>query len=408
MSNKVDNIANEGNQLGVFKTPFDSNRAIFEDAIKEALKKIDMKLDKYTDQFPDDHTENKIYLPRKAYRDDLKPGANVGWTTGFWTGMLWLAYEVTGDEKYRKVAEVHVDSFGERMEKKIGIDTHDLGFLYTLSCVSAYKLTGSEKAKEIALKAADHLMTRYFEKAGIIQAWGNLNDPNQRGRIIIDCLMNLPLLYWATEVTGDEKYKDAAHNHALKTLAHIVREDATTHHTFYFDTETGEPRFGKTHQGYSDESCWARGQAWGVYGFPLSYKFTKDGKILDGSLKVTNYFLNQSPEDLVAYWDLSFSDGSGEVRDSSASSIAVCGLFELAKSVQNDETNKYYENAALKILQSLYENYSSKNEEQAEGLLLEGVYNRNTNSGVHEANLWGDYFYFEALVRATRDWKLYW
>ncbi|CAM4008461.1 glycoside hydrolase family 88 protein [Paenibacillus alkaliterrae] len=381
---------------------------IFEEAIHSVLKKIDMKLDKYTNQFPDDHTANNVYQPRKVYREDLKAGANVGWTTGFWTGMLWLAYEVTGDEKYRKVAEIHVDSFGERMEKKIGIDTHDLGFLYTLSCVSAYKITGNEKAKGIALKAADHLMTRFFEKAGIIQAWGDLNDPNQRGRIIIDCLMNLPLLYWASEVTGDDKYKDAAHRHALKSLDHIVRENATTHHTYYFDTETGNPRFGKTHQGYSDESCWARGQAWGVYGFPLSFNYTNDEKILNGSLKVTNYFLGQCPEDLVAYWDLCFSDGSGEVRDSSASSIAVCGLFELAKSVQNDETKTYYENAAFKILQSLYENYSSRNEEQADGLLLQGVYNRNTDSGVNEANLWGDYFYFEALVRATRDWKLYW
>lgn len=407
MSNQVVRIKDEGCRMDVFKKSFSGDRAAFERAIDVILNKIDRNLEKYTNRFPDDHTLHNVYQFRK-WSEDMEPGANVGWTTGFWTGMLWLAYEVTGDEKYRRVAEIQVDNFKDRIDRKVDIDTHDLGFLYTLSCVSAYRLTGNEEAKTTALKAADHLLSRYFPKAGIIQAWGNLDDPNQRGRIIIDCLMNLPLLYWAAEVTGDEKYKQAAHSHAVKSLNFIVREDASTHHTYYFDTETGEPRFGKTHQGYSDDSAWARGQAWGVYGFPLSYRYTKDGDMLDGGIKVVNYFLNRSPEDLVAYWDLCFTDGSGQPRDSSASAIAVCGLFELVKGLDDGEQRQYYTNAAFTILQSLYENYSTANDEASDALLLHGIYNVNSNSGVDEANLWGDYFYFEALVRATTDWKLYW
>lgn len=372
--------------------------AFVEKAIQHVLAKIDQSLDVFTDMYPDSSSENLVY----------KPIQNVEWTTSFWTGMLWLAYEYTGDEKYRKVAEKQIQSFKERLEKRIEVDHHDLGFLYSLSCVSAYKLTGNEEAKEIALNAADLLITRYYDKAGIIQAWGNLNDPKERGRMIIDCNLNLPLLYWAFEVTGKQIYKEIAESHVLQAAKYIVRPDASTYHTYYMDPETGEPLYGNTRQGYSDDSCWARGQAWGIYGFPLSFHYTNNGSLIELTKKLTNYYLNRLPEDEICYWDLIFTEG-GEERDSSAAAITICGLLELSKYLPvTDPEKRIYENAALKMIESLYNDYTTEIESPANGILKHAVYYKGGGRGVDESCIWGDYYYFEALIRLTKDWKMYW
>lgn len=392
-------VLEEIKNIDLFKQDPGLTKEMVEEAFKQALNKIDEHLEEFTYKFPDSSSENNIY---PAVENDHE------WTTGFWTGMLWIAYEITGDEKYKKVADIQVKTFEKRIDEKLGLNHHDLGFLYTLSCVSAYKITGSEVAKNSAIKAADHLITRYQEKARIIQAWGDFSDPNQRGRMIIDCNMNLPLLYWATEVTGDPKYKNIAKSHVEQAAKYIVREDASTFHTYYIDTETGEPRFGKTHQGYSDDSCWARGQAWGIYGFPLSYIYTKNEELLDLTKKVANYFLNRIPEDNICYWDVIFTDGD-EPRDSSAAAIAIPGLMELAKLLpEGDETKEIYMNASKYMLKSLIENYTTKDVPESNGLLLHGVYSKPGNRGVDECNLWGDYYYMESLIRVLKDWKLYW
>lgn len=369
------------------------------EAIGEVLKQIDKNLDTFTYKFPTSSSVNNIY-PSKD---------NTDWTSSFWTGMLWLAYEITGDDKYKKVGDIHVKSFKQRIEEKISVDHHDLGFLYTLSCVSAYKLTGNEDAKEAALMAADYLTGRYFEKAGIIQAWGDLNDPKQRGRMIIDCCMNLPLLYWASEVTSDPKYHNMAYSHAKQASRYIIREDGSTFHTFYMNVETGDPVEGKTHQGFGDNSCWARGQAWGIYGFPLTYKYEKDWELIDVSKKITNYFINRLPEDEVCYWDLLFTEGIEQEKDSSAAAIAACGLLELSKNLPlTDEYKTLYENAALRILKSLWKNYTYKHDPKSNGILLHGVYAKPQGAGIDECCIWGDYYYFEALVRLYKDWQMYW
>jgi unsaturated chondroitin disaccharide hydrolase len=374
------------------------NREFVEKAIQHVLAKIDQNLEIFTDMFPDSSSENLIYQPIK----------NVEWTSSFWTGMLWLAYEYTGDEKYLHVAQKQVESFKERLEKRIEVDHHDLGFLYTLSCISSYKLTGSEEAKETALKAADLLITRYLDQAGIIQAWGDLNDPKQRGRMIIDCNMNLPLLYWASEVTGNTIYREIAQTHVRQAAKYIVREDASTFHTYYMDPETGKPLYGNTHQGYSDDSCWARGQAWGIYGFPLSYHYTRDNGLIELTKKLANYYLNRLPEDQICYWDLIFTEGNEE-RDSSAAAITVCGLLEMSKHLPlTDPEKKIYENAALLMIQSLYENYTTEIEAPANGILKHAVYYKGGSCGVDESCIWGDYYYFEALIRLVKDWNMYW
>ncbi|MEH7011569.1 glycoside hydrolase family 88 protein [Neobacillus niacini] len=395
----VDEVKKEKIQnLERFETAPAVDRAFVEKAIQHVLAKIDQSLDVFTDMFPDSNSENLVYKPIK----------NVEWTTSFWTGMLWLAYEYTGEEKYRKVAEIQVESFKERIEQRIEVDHHDLGFLYTLSCVSAYKLTGNKEAKNIAIQAADLLITRYYDKAGIIQAWGDLNDPKQRGRMIIDCNMNLPLLYWASEVTGKAVYREIADSHVKQAAKYIVREDASTFHTYYMDPEIGKPLYGNTHQGYADDSCWARGQAWGIYGFPLSYHYTQDWSLIELSKKLTNYYLNRLPEDQICYWDLIFTNGDEE-RDSSAAAITVCGLLEMTKHMPlTDPEKKVYENAALVMMQSLSENYTTEIDSEANGILKHAVYYKAGGRGVDESCIWGDYYYFEALIRLAKNWKMYW
>ena len=365
-------------------------------ALNFVIKKIDENLENFTYDFPSSASKNNIYQKNK----------NDIWTTSFWTGMLWLAYEVTGDEKYKRVAEVHLMSFKDRMEHEVEIDTHDLGFLYSLSAVAQYKLTGNEAAKEVALKAADHLAGRYKEKGEFIQAWGDINDPTKY-RLIIDCLLNLPLLFWASEVTGDKKYYDIAHNHYNTATKYVIREDASTYHTYYFDPQTGAPDKGITYQGYSDDSCWARGQAWGIYGIPLSYIYIKDEGAKDLYKKLTNYFLNRLPEDHIAYWDLIFMDGE-EPRDTSSNAIAACGMLEMDKWIEDGEEKEIYKRAVSAMMRSLIENYTTEKCEGSNGVLLHGVYARPQGNGVDECVIWGDYFYMECLVRMLKDWNLYW
>ncbi len=367
-----------------------------------AVQQITADLDAFTDKFKANGSENNFYTPHD----------NTTWTTGFWTGQLWIAYELTEDPRYKEAALIQVASFLERIEKKIDTNNHDMGFLYSLSCVAAYKLTESEEGKEAALLAAEHLASRYQEDGEFIQAWGDVN-ANDNYRLIIDCLLNLPLLYWASDITGDNKYAIMAKKHINTSLKVIMREDCSTYHTYYFEQGTGNPLYGETRQGYSNDSAWSRGQAWGIYGTALSYRYTENEEYKERFFQITDYYLDHLPEDLVPYWDFIFEEGSSEPRDSSAAAIAVCGILEMVKYL-DEEKGKYYRDKALKMLKSLMDNYAAKSPEKSNGVLLHGVYARKSphnpceDRNVDECNPWGDYYYMEALIRLVKDWNLYW
>lgn len=347
-----------------------------------------------------------------SFDNFFEPTENVEWTTGFWTGCIWLAYEHTGDEAFKEAALIQAQSFLERIENKIDVNHHDMGFLYSLSCVAAYKLTGSEVGKKAALLAADHLAERFRTVGNFLQAWGNPGEPKEY-RLIIDCLLNLPLLYWASEVTGDSSYADKAKAHIQTAMKCLVRPDHSTYHTHFFDVNTGEPTYGVTHQGNRNGSAWARGQAWGIYGAALSYRYVKNPEYLDLFFEVTDYFIEHLPEDLVPYWDFDFDTGSTEPRDSSASAIAVCGIYEMCKYLDEEKAAPYLE-AADKMLRALMDHCANRDYKKSNGILLHGTYARDSkentckNRGVDECNTWGDYFYMEALIRTLKDWNLYW
>lgn len=292
-----------------------------------------------------------------------------------------------------------MDSFENRLQERRHI-THDLGFLYTLSCVAGYKLTGNRRAEKTARKAAGMLARRYNEKGKYIQAWGEMGIGYPDVKIIIDTMLNLPLLYW----TGEADKLEIAKNHAVTAADYLIRGDYTSYHTYLMDPETGEAICGKTHQGYADESTWARGQAWAVYGFALSYAYTREERFLTIARKTVEVFIENLPEDSVPYWDFAFTDDNPDLRDTSAGAIFVCGLLELCSFVEEEEQKRYH-GIVNKAMMSMYENYALKSENTS-GVLGEGVYHR--DDGANECVIWGDYFYMEALTRILMDWKRYW
>ena len=367
-------------------------------AMDRVADQVRCNMEYFGTRFPSSATRNQTY----GVID------NIEWTDGFWTGLLWLCYEYTGDDAFKNLALKNVDSFLNRVEKRIELDHHDLGFLYSLSCVAGYKLTGSAEGRKAGLLAADKLMERFQEKGGFIQAWGELG-ARDNYRLIIDCLLNIPLLHWAFLETGNPVYRNAAMRHYEAACNNVIRDDASAYHTFYFDPETGEPLKGVTRQGYSDDSAWARGQAWGIYGIPLNYRYVKDDSAFNLFKGMTNYFLNRLPEDEVCYWDLIFTDGSNQSRDSSAAAIGVCGIHEMLKYLPEVESDKNtYRHAMHCILRSLMERYTAPEIKPGNPVLLHGVYSWHSGKGVDEGNIWGDYYYMEALIRFYKDWNLYW
>ena len=367
-------------------------------AMDRVADQVRCNMEYFGTRFPSSATRNQTY----------EVIDNIEWTDGFWTGLLWLCYEYTGDDAFKNLALKNVDSFLNRVEKRIELDHHDLGFLYSLSCVAGYKLTGSAEGRKAGLLAADKLMERFQEKGGFIQAWGELG-ARDNYRLIIDCLLNIPLLHWAFLETGKPVYRNAAMRHYEAACNNVIRDDASAYHTFYFDPETGEPLKGVTRQGYSDDSAWARGQAWGIYGIPLNYRYVKDDSAFNLFKGMTNYFLNRLPEDEVCYWDLIFTDGSNQSRDSSAAAIGVCGIHEMLKYLPEVESDKNtYRHAMHCILRSLMERYTAPEIKPGNPVLLHGVYSWHSGKGVDEGNIWGDYYYMEALMRFYKDWNLYW
>lgn len=377
-----------------------------EAAMDFATRQVEWNLVDFTDSFKKAYSENGFY----------RPTPNTNWTTGFWTGQIWLAYEWCEDDStkaaFRRAGETQINSFSERINNKIEVDHHDMGFLYSPSCVAGYQLVGSEQGREAAIKAADQLISRFHPVGEFIQAWGPMDQP-ENYRFIIDCLLNLPLLYWASEQTGDGKYSDIAEKHIHTAIANVIREDYSTWHTFFMNMETGGPDHGATCQGYRDGSAWARGQAWGIYGTALAYRYTKRSRYIEDFKHVTGYFLEHLPDDMVPYWDLEFGQGSTEPRDSSSASIAACGMLEMSKYMEPEDA-AYYTGIAKKLMKSLVDHYAVRNQEESNGLVLHSTYSKKssyntcTPEGVDECNIWGDYFYMEALTRLSKDWNPYW
>lgn len=315
------------------------------------------------------------------------------WTSGFYPGTLWEGYLLKPEE----ILKENAVKFTEGLEdQKFNNHTHDIGFMIFDSFGNGYKITGKPEYKDIVLQAAKTLSTRFNEKVGCIQSW----DGNYQ--VIIDNMMNLELLFWASKNSGEKKLYDMAVSHANKTIENHIRENGTTFHVVEYDSLTGEILRKRTHQGYADSSCWARGQAWGIYGFTMCFRETGDSLYLKTAEKLAGYFIKHLPQDFVPYWDFNLPDTSSKkFRDASAGAIALSGLLELRNYVKDAS---FYDETINNILNSLIDNYLSVGTD-CSGIILHCAYNVNTNDPYNwdAATSWGDYYFLESLLRYQKD-----
>ncbi len=320
---------------------------------------------------------------------------NGGWVGGHWVGLLWLAYAFTGELEMERQAR----RWAARLQpRQLDTTTHDLGFLFELSHILGANITGATALCGPALQAARTLTLRFNQKGNFFQAWGPLNAPAElRGRIIIDTMMTLDLLFWASRETGEALFREQALAHARTSLARQVREDFSTSHGADFDPETGQFLGQKTHQGLSAASCWSRGQAWAVYGCADCYRATQDAYFLSMARSLASYALERLPEDRVPYWDFSSPLIPHDVRDSSAGAILGSGLLHLASIEENPALASRWSRAAEEILRSLWQKYTSR-ESIEPSILIHATRSKPENMMDHGL-IYGDYYFFEGLIR---------
>jgi unsaturated chondroitin disaccharide hydrolase len=335
---------------------------------------------------------------------DFKEGFfEIGnWTSSFFTGMALIAWNETEDEHFLKQVLRLAPHYHEKVFTR-HLDTHhDLGFLYSLYSAALFKLTGCKSDWEVGVRAAEVLSQRFNEKGNFIRAWGRMGTNEQAfpaNMAIIDCLMNLPLLYWASNETGDKKYRDIAVRHANMVLKCFIRPDDSLWHAYRFDLKTGQPIGPDNFCGRGVDSYWARGAAWAIYGFALSYGSTRDQKYLDASLRLAKKFIAQLDKEVVPVWDFRLPANAEPVRDSSAAAIAVCGFQELAK-------HRVADLEILKAKNALLDRICSKDyldfNDACPGVLKSAYGDKAAYSS------WGDYFLMEALARELFQFEPWW
>ncbi|WP_028609401.1 glycoside hydrolase family 88 protein [Paenibacillus harenae] len=331
------------------------------------------------------------------------------WTAGFWPGLLWLLYRDSDsrDERYKEIAEACEKQLDDVLTGYDRLD-HDIGFMWTLTSVARFKLLGEEESRRRALLAASVLSGRFNVKGNYIRAWNPWSEGQRNeGWAIIDCMMNLPLLYWASETTGDPRFKHVATAHADTVLAHFVRTDGSVNHIVIFDPDTGEFEGVNGGQGFAPNSAWSRGTAWAIYGMALSYRYTGKAAYLDAAKRAAHFFLANLPEDAVPHWDFRLPPGIERYRDTSAGACAACGLLEIAAAVQGEEAGMYRE-AGERILRSLYENYGAWDNPAEEGLLLHGTSHYPERRNVDVPLIYGDYYFVEGLSRLRGNSDTFW
>ncbi len=371
-------------------------------ALDIALAKLERQIDEHGAAFADTIPTDYKYIW----------GENNNWVCGMQTACYFLAWQVTGNEKFLQAAKEQVKTYRYRFEHRIGLSDHDAGFAYSPSCVAAYKLLGDKEAYQTALDTAEYYYDfSYSEKGGFIIRYNSAKGPQDEGgcRTMMDTLMNIPFLFWAGQETGNQKYTDAALSQYHTTEKLLIRADGSSFHHYQFDPETHAPVRGLTWQGHSDDSTWSRGHSWAVYGLPVAYKYTGDEELLALHHDVTNFMLNALPRDGIFKWDLDFVDEE-VARDCSAGLVAICGMHQACKYLPKDAPEQeIYRNAFAQILDATIDKCTGDIGKDYDGLVHHVTAALPQGLGIDECAIYGDLFYLEALVRyLTPDWEPYW
>lgn len=367
------------------------------ETLKQAiLAKHRANIERIGDAFP--HvTENGIY----------DRGTHCFWTGGFYAGLSRLCYELSHDEVFYEHATRIADEIMVILRKQGKSLGHDIGMLVSPGSYGAWQIKQDQKGADQVIEAADVLIQRFHEEGSYIQAWdANPNRPETEEnnyRMIIDCLLNLPLLYRASELSGDPKYKEIATRHAHTARRYLVRADGTTNHTFIF-YPNGQPKYPKTHQGYSNSSCWSRGQGWAIYGFAMCYRFTGEQCFLDTAIRCADTFLDLCEPNGIPKWDFHFKGRRSAPRDTSAATISACGMMEIFDATGDEK----WKEAANRILCELTENYTSFDCEREEGILREGTGHMPIYDNINVSLIYGDYYYVELFARLQGISRGYW
>lgn len=386
--------------------------SIREHLSKEEIQWADQVVEKMHHKLTAVRERSATKLPAETndgvHDDKLTAKGNIGitrgfWTNGFWAGMLWQMYHATKDEQYAEIARFTLPILDECL---LELDTHDIGFLWLPTAVLDYKITGDTAAKQSALTASKWLMGRFNPAIDVIRAWGGGNeemalsktDPKMHlaGVTIIDCMMNLPLLYWASAETGDPRFYHAADRHAAKAMKHFVREDGSVIHICEFDPNTGDfvQDFGG--QGFGKGSSWSRGQGWGLYGFTASFKHTGKQEYLDTAKKIAAYVIPLIPENGLLPCDFR-QPAEPWVQDDIAAGVIASALLDLAELVPEEQET--YLEAALKILHALDEQ-SADWSQDTDHITLNGTAGYHL-PGRNKNYVYADYYFVEAMLKLT-------
>lgn len=334
------------------------------------------------------------------YRQHKEDFYEIGnWTTSFFTGMGLFAWRETEDEYFLQQVLGLAPHYREKVFKQFKHTHHDVGFLYSLYSVALYKLTGDASHRQVGIRAAEVLSQRFNEKGNFIRAWGHLDTAEHANMAIIDSLMNLPLLYWASNETGDKRLHDIAVRHADTCLGHFIRKDGSVCHAFRFNLETGEPLGPENFCGFNRDSYWARGAAWAIYGFALSHGYTQDEKYLLAAVALANKFISQLDEEIVPVWDFNLPADQPRMRDASAAAIAACAIHELAGQHAADSRLLL---AGKKLVDRICQDDYLDANSNCHGVL------KNAYGDKAAFSSWGDYFLMEAVSRELKISEGWW
>lgn len=320
------------------------------------------------------------------------------WTSGFFPGELWFLYEYTQNNFWKKKAQQHTDILEK---EKMNGSTHDMGFKVYCSFGNGYRLTQDEHYKEVLLQSARTLAMRFKPAAGIIRSWDH-STAKWVCPVIIDNMMNLELLFWATKESKDSTFYRIAVDHARTTMKHHFRPDFSSYHVIDYDTITGQVLKKNTHQGFADESAWSRGQAWALYGYTMCYRETRLPEFLEQAQNIEKYLFTHPnmPEDLIPYWDFDAPGIPDEPRDVSAATVIASALYEL--SLYDPEKGERYRSNADKIIENLTKHYRATLKKNNGFLLLHSTGTKPTNTEVDVPIVYADYYFIEALMRKNK------